>query len=329
MARVVELMANDDCAAAEPLLRRLLDEQQGDPAGLHHYLGVCRQAQGDFAGAEEQYRAALRVNPALFESLNNLGVVLGELGRHDESVAVLAMVTQAYPSEASAFYNLGFEQAQTGDLEAAAASFRKAADLDTCGTDALLQASVVLAALGRTDEQLAVLDEAAGRAPGDGIVAVTRARALRAAGRLDDAAAALGEAAASPANDARVLAALAFEYRDLGRNDEALAAARTAIERAAQDDEGFRIATLAFAVLAHRAGLRDEAEAALRAGAERLPNQPDIALFLGGLLVERRLCDEAVPLLKRALDAYAAADPQGAEAAEARRGLEACATSVP
>jgi protein O-GlcNAc transferase len=329
MARAVELVADGDCAAAAPQLRRMLDEQLADPAQLHHYLGVCLQGAGDLAGAEAEYRQALLLNPALFESLNNLGVVLGELGRHDESLAVLDMLVQAFPAEAAAHYNLGFEQAQAGDLEAALASFRKAAELDDCGTDALLQASELLRVLGREDERIAALQAAAGRVPGDGVVAVALARVLRAAGRNDEAVLALQDATGSAANNGQVLAALAFELRDLGRVDEALAVATTALERSVGDAEGSRIAALACAVIARGAGREAEAEAALRTGVERLPGEPGLAFFLGGLLAEQGRCDEATPVLKRALDAYAATAPEGPQATELRRALAACgATSV-
>jgi len=323
MAQAVEYIASEDCASAEPMLQRLLDEHLADPANLHHYLGVCRQSAGDLAGAELHYREALQRNPGLFESRNNLGVVLGEAGRHEESLAVLTELTQAFPEEPSGYYNLGFEQAESGELEGALASFRKSAELDTCGTEALLQASVVLEALGRPDDVIATLQEARQRAPQDGTVAVSLSRAFAAAGRPDEAVGVLDEVASSGTTDARVLSAVAFELRDLGRIDDGLAAARAGIDRAT-DDEGCRVATLAFAVIARQHDRRDDAEAVLRAGMARLPDEPDLAFFLGGLLAEQGGCVEAIPLLKRAQDAYAAEDPQSPRAREAGNALAAC-----
>ncbi|MBI5489653.1 MAG: tetratricopeptide repeat protein [Deltaproteobacteria bacterium] len=324
MAQAVEAIADDDCAAAEPMLHRLLDEQLGDPAQLHHYLGVCRQTAGDLPGAEAHYREALRLNPALYESINNLGVVLGELGRHDEAVAVLGMLAQAYPDEPEAHYNLGFEQAQAGDLEGALASFRRAAELDTCGAQALLQESEVLRALGRLDERIEVLQEAVRRLPGDGICAVALARALREAGRQQEAVAPLLAAAADPANDASTVAAVALELRNLGHDDHALAAARGAIARAGGDDEALRVATLSYALIARAAGRGDDAEAVLREALVRLPGHRELSFFLGGLLAEQGRCDEAIPLLKAANAAFVSADPASPQARETTRALEAC-----
>ncbi|MBI5498963.1 MAG: tetratricopeptide repeat protein [Deltaproteobacteria bacterium] len=324
LAQAIEAIADDDCAAAEPMLHRLLDEERGDPAQLHHYLGVCRQTAGDLAGAEARYREALRVNPALYESINNLGVVLGEQGRHDESVAVLGMLVQAYPGEPEAHYNLGFEQAQAGDAEAALASFRRTAELDTCGVEALLQASEVLRGLGRLEERILVLEEAVRRRPGDGICAVALSRALREAGRMQDAVAPLVAAAADGANDASTVAAVALELRNLGRDDEALAAARGAMDRAGADGEALRVAALTFALIARAAGRGADAEAALREALDRLPGQPELSFFLGGLLAEQGRCDEAVPLLKAAHTAFAAADPASPQARETARALGAC-----
>ncbi|MBN1772707.1 MAG: tetratricopeptide repeat protein [Deltaproteobacteria bacterium] len=323
LAQAIEYVARDDCAHAEPMLERLLAEHQGEPAELHHYLGVCGQARGDLAGATTHYKEALRRNPALFESRNNLGVVLGELGRHDEAIELLTGLTEAFPEESSAWYNLGYEQAQAGDLEAGLASLRKAAELDDCSPDALLQAGEVLAALGRHEERVETLQQALERAPRDDIVRVSLARALVAADRRDGALETLRTVVAE-GTDPRALAAAAFDLRDLEAIDDALAAARGGVERAGDDDDGFRLAVLAFGVIARGAGRRDEAFEVLQSGIARLPQDPAIALYLGAMLAEDRRCDEALPLLKRAHEAYAGRDPIPPQAAEARDALTSC-----
>lgn len=322
LAQAIEYVARDDCAHAEPMLEQLLADHQGPPAELHHYLGVCRQARGDLNGATTHYKEALRRNPGLFESRNNLGVVLGELGRHVEAIELLTGLTEAFPEEPSAYYNLGYEQAQAGDLEGALASLRKAAELDDCSPDALLQAGEVLAALGRHDERVATLREAAQRAPQDDVVQVSLARALVAADQREEALETL-RAVIAGGTDPRALAAAAFDLRDLEALDDALAAARAGVERA-QDDDGFRVATLAFGVIARGADRRDEAFAVLQAGIARLPQDPAVALFLGAMLAEDRRCEEALPLLKRAHEAYAARDPAPPQATEARDALVSC-----
>ena len=326
LAQAIEYVAQNDCDHAEPMLQRLLTEHQADPAELHHYLGVCGQIRGDLPGAADHYREALRRNPALFESRNNLGVVLGELGRHAESIEVLTGLTEAFPQEPSAWYNLGYEQAQGGDHEAALASFRRAAELDDCNPDPLLQAAEVLAALGRHDERVETLRSALERAPHDDVVRVSLARALAAAGHRDPARELLCQVAAD-GTDARALVAAALDLRGFDALEAALAAARNGVERAA-DDEGFRTAVLAFGVVARGANRRDEAYDVLRSGIARLPLDPAIALFLGAMLAEDRRCDEAAPLLKRALDAYARRDPPPPQAAEAREALASC-TAAP
>lgn len=322
LAQAIEYVARDDCANAEPMLERLLADHQGEPAELHHYLGVCNQARGELAGAVTHYKEALRRNPALFESRNNLGVVLGELGRHAEAIELLTGLTEAFPEEPSAFYNLGYEQAQAGDLEAALASLRKAAELDDCSPDALLQAGEVLAALGRHDERVEAMREAARRAPHDDVVRVSLSRALVDAGQRDEALAGL-RALIADGTDPRALAAAAFDLRDLEAVDDALAAARAGVDRAS-DDDGFRVAVLAFGVIARGHERRDEAIAVLQTAVARLPDDPAVALFLGAMLAEDRRCEEALPLLKRAHTAYAARDPAPPQAAEAQNALTSC-----
>jgi Tfp pilus assembly protein PilF len=323
MAQVMEYVADGDCAAAEPLLQRLLAEAQGNAAAVHHYLGVCRQAAADLAGAEGHYREALRANPALFEARNNLGVVLGELGRHDESLAVLTELTQAFPEEAEGFYNLGYEQYATGDKEGAVASFRRAGELDTCRADTLVLAAAALLELQRRDEALVALREAVRRQPDDALVALGAARGFADAGVPDEAVPALVAAAASPGNAADLVTNVALELRSLGRPAEALAAARAAVDRAAGDEE-LRRATLAFCLVAREAGRSAETEPVLRAALARLPEDPLLNFYLGGVLVEAGRCAEAAPLLKKAAQPSAGPGLSESQSAEARRALAAC-----
>lgn len=316
------LVEMEDYEGAQPVLERLLREHLAEPAEVHHYLGVCAQAQGRFAEAEMHYKEALRRRPELFESRLNLGSALGAMERHDEALEVLVGLTEAFPEEAEAYLALAFEQRMAGDDGAAEASYRRAMEIDPDGVEAPLGLSVVLDRLGRGDEAIALLEETArgtDRIEPD----LTLADAFERAGRIDEAIVTLVGATASPQADSALLGGIALKLRDLGAPDQALEAARVGVERA-EDDPGYRLAALALALVARAIDRPEKAEAALREALARIPEDRTVRLFLGGILAETERCAEAVPLLETARDAYSAENPEAAAAREAAAALARC-----
>jgi tetratricopeptide (TPR) repeat protein len=90
------LAIRERLAAADPTNT----EWQRDLSVSRNHLGAVAAAAGDLAGAAEHYRAGLAIVrrlteahldvflPELARSLTSLGVVLTELGRHDEAQAL-------------------------------------------------------------------------------------------------------------------------------------------------------------------------------------------------------------------------------------------------
>lgn len=61
--------------------------REGQPA-YHDTLGTVLKLQGDFAGAEEQYRLAIKKSPRYSQAREHLGDLYWEQGRHDEAHAL-------------------------------------------------------------------------------------------------------------------------------------------------------------------------------------------------------------------------------------------------
>ena len=82
--------------------------------------------KGDLAGAETQYRAALRERPSDPGALEGLGEVLMQVGRAGDAVPVFAKLTQLRPLSPAAWRGLVLAEAATGNTQAVAAAAARA-----------------------------------------------------------------------------------------------------------------------------------------------------------------------------------------------------------
>ncbi len=157
LARLSE--RNGDKQTAEQIYR-LLSKSDPDNQLIRHRLGVLAAEKSRFEEAAEYFDSAARLGPPSSELLNdigynlylmdrraeaeaafrqalelapqnksariNLGMLFGEAGRFDESLAEFRQAG----TEADAQANLGFVKAQAGDLDGAVACYHRALALD-------------------------------------------------------------------------------------------------------------------------------------------------------------------------------------------------------
>ena len=90
-------------------------------------LGYSLYLHGDLEKAEMALRIAVAMNPRSTRYRNNLGLVLGHLGRYDEALKQF----QRGGSEADAHYNLAFVRASRNEIEEAKTCFRRALAVDS------------------------------------------------------------------------------------------------------------------------------------------------------------------------------------------------------
>ena len=95
---------------------------------LHH--AMTRHAAGDLAAAEQSYRALLEFHPDHAGALAGLGVVVGQMGRHDVAAKHLAKAIALEPSNTIYQHNYGESLRQLGQLPLAEVALRKAIELD-------------------------------------------------------------------------------------------------------------------------------------------------------------------------------------------------------
>lgn len=132
---------------------------------------ASRQGRDAAAAAEKLYREAMAANPLDASPVNNLGALMGELGRPDDQLALYRRAVEIDPGYADAWHNIGLwhedrsQWAQAHDAFARALSSKPLAEM-TLQLDA-----VALVRLGRAQEARQQLERAAAAAPTPGILA--------------------------------------------------------------------------------------------------------------------------------------------------------------
>ena len=137
--------------------------------------------------ALQYYLAALRIDPNMAGTHNNLGNLLRERGQLKSALAHLARAVSLEPNNAEAHHNLGNTLADLGRTDEAVAQFREALRLDPDLTPAYYNLGVTLAAAGRYDDAIDSFERALRLRPDDPDTRFVYALALAKVGRLDDA----------------------------------------------------------------------------------------------------------------------------------------------
>ncbi|KAF5044837.1 Photosystem I assembly protein Ycf3 [anaerobic digester metagenome] len=91
--------------------------------------GLVYESLNDKEKALEAYKNSLELNPKFVRALNNIGVLLAELGRPKEAMDDFLKILETDPNNERALYNLGFLSIELGDYENAIDFFDNALKL--------------------------------------------------------------------------------------------------------------------------------------------------------------------------------------------------------
>jgi tetratricopeptide (TPR) repeat protein len=114
-------------------------------------LGRAYFSMGDIDKAVEQYRVALRINPAHAEARNNLGAALATKGMVEEAESELLIALKLDPDYSDAHNNIGILYGSRGNLDLAVLHFRKALGVRPDFPDAHHNIGVTYLNQGRVD----------------------------------------------------------------------------------------------------------------------------------------------------------------------------------
>ena len=110
-------------------LRALVRADSSD-RDSRYWLAEALRRDRDYGGAEEQFRAAIRLDPGHTDSWMGLGRTLAAVGRNDDAAAILENAREAAPPTAGLHFLQGLVAARLERWEQAAAAFDRAAAID-------------------------------------------------------------------------------------------------------------------------------------------------------------------------------------------------------
>ncbi len=266
-----------DFARAEQCYRAVL---QADPTSLHAWflLGAVCVATERFDEAISSFREAIRLRPEHAPTWNLLGVALGQQGRPAEAEACFLRVLQIRPGHDLAARNLErARREQSGASGAGQAGVGPPADsFEACcrRADAFCQQR-------RFAEAEAWYHEALRFRPDAADVLNDLGKVLALLSRPEEAVGTFRRAIAAQPDHARPHVNLAAVLLDLNRLDEAESAAR----RAAQLEPENPSAHNNLGLILQKRGRPNEAERSYREGLRRAPDHPELLVNFAYVLV--------------------------------------------
>jgi TolB-like protein/lipoprotein NlpI len=208
--------------AREAATKALAIDPEYAPA--HARLGYIADSDNDLAGAAEHFKRALALDPSDLDVLRNSAVLLADLGRLDEALALDEAVVHRDPVNVNALFNLGLRQRSAGRFDAAIASFRTVLSLAPGRGNAHAQLGSALLLKGDAQGALAEIKQETSEV----WKMMGLPMAYHALGRKADSDAALATLIAKNEKDGPYNIAYVYAYR--GEADEAFAWLDKAVE---------------------------------------------------------------------------------------------------
>ena len=144
------------------------EPSDGEQADLHHYLGDSFQALGNAATAKEHFRQAgdyyrrllTGDSPHNTEPFNNLGILAGKLGEHDEAIRYFKSALEIDPNDLKVNQNLGELYFRLQKFDNSGPHFQKVIEIDPQNTQAHYNLGVLYLTVGKRQLALEHLREA-------------------------------------------------------------------------------------------------------------------------------------------------------------------------
>lgn len=138
---------------------------QAERPEAHFNLGSVYTERGETEQAEQEFRTALRLDPAFVPAYANYSDLYRSLGREDQAAAILEQGLRAVPEDATLLHLSGLQKVRAGDSAAALDLLRRAARLAPDNARFAYVYAVALHSAGQPAAAVAVLEQALQRLP--------------------------------------------------------------------------------------------------------------------------------------------------------------------
>ena len=129
-------------------------------AGKHFTTAQMLHRQGRLAEAEQQYRAALKLDGSHVDAMEWLGTLCLQSGKIDEAIRWLGEAAAQRPEQAAFHDNLAAALMRAQRPEEAAAAYRRSLAVAPDAAETRVNLAAVLQRLGRPNEAMDLLDQA-------------------------------------------------------------------------------------------------------------------------------------------------------------------------
>jgi tetratricopeptide (TPR) repeat protein len=256
----------EDGAAALTHLDRLV-ELAPRVGAVHNRRGLARELLGRLENAEDDYLAAVRLDPTAHDAWINLGRLRRRDGRHDEALQAFEQAVRRAASDADAHLGRGLSRAALGDVEGGRADFLRAAELAPNDAEPLLALGDLQRDLGDYHQAVETYRSAIAREDADAASWLKLGNVLALLERYDESARAFQASIRRAPELAAAHNGLGASLMHLGRHQDAQAA----LDRAASLDRHDPNPLMNLALLHERTGERDAARRAWERALERDP----------------------------------------------------------
>ena len=227
--KAVQLLNAGDSVGASNLLQANLKANPRHYESLYLH-GLISAQNSQWHIAVEFFSKALQIKNNDASIYNNLGNVLFELKRLDESLASFNKAIDLKPDYAQAYFNLGMVLSEFKRWADALKAYEKAIEFNQAYAEAYFSRGVVLSELGRFEESLMSYEKAIGVRVDYAQAYLNKGLILQELNRLDEALENYDRAIELKSDFAEAYASQASIYRVLGRFEEALLCYDKAIE---------------------------------------------------------------------------------------------------
>ncbi len=223
----VTLVGKEEYAKALKLLERTKSgkNQEHQPATYFQLFaeGLLLQMEEKWLEAIASYDQAVAINPDFYDTWNNQGYALDELGRYEEAIASYDQAVAINPDFHDTWNNRGNSLANLGRYEEAIASYDQAVAINPDFHEAWYNRGVSLANLDRYEEAIVSYDQAVAINPDFHKAWNNRGYALDNLGRYEEAIVSYDEAVAINPDFHKAWHNRGYALDNLGRYKEAIA----------------------------------------------------------------------------------------------------------